>query len=588
MDSKKITEKLNRVAHSLLGKEGIDEDEQRVPAERPGQEHEIAGLNTLWLMLSSYLEVLKNSPPPPTLNEVAEAIRTAHERCQASPMAALLYARDAGEWLLIAAEQMTPAQWSVWLQTRCHLSERSAETYMQMAKGWPGFRTALKQEGKVEDSVSISSEVPIISPSFSPVETPQVDERPGSESERLNPSEFPSETPDAPSNASDLNSTTSETPELNSAPSFLSLEPSNLSLEIPEQSLVPSEFISETPDLNLESSALNTEASNLTVETTELNLENSLSLESFNLTQEAPEFNSENSFSSTEEISELNSENLLNLEASNLIQEIPEFNSENLLNSEASNLTQEIPEFNSEPSEQSETTSPLPIESYPFDSTPNNPHSVTEEVEESAIEVDVTVVENSGSSKDKTDCPLAEIIEAVFIEIDEEDEVESPSDVVSEETSDESEADTFVITFSEEEGEGEEEEEYEREILTLFLPGIVVPKARPRVTSNGTFLPQRYREWREMAEFEITRQLTDLDVDIEFPIKRAEVTIRFVGKHRTNSDLDNMAGACLDALTLKGAGVLQDDRISCVSRLSVEYEPKAKETGVIIEIEPIH
>ena len=63
--------------------------------------------------------------------------------------------------------------------------------------------------------------------------------------------------------------------------------------------------------------------------------------------------------------------------------------------------------------------------------------------------------------------------------------------------------------------------------------------------------------------------------------------IRLLGNHRTNSDIDNLAGACLDALTLNGAGVLIDDRLSCLPQLNVEFDPDAKETGVYIEIEPL-
>ena len=122
-------------------------------------------------------------------------------------------------------------------------------------------------------------------------------------------------------------------------------------------------------------------------------------------------------------------------------------------------------------------------------------------------------------------------------------------------------------------------------IINFYIPGKVVPKARPRVTTNGTYLPPRYREWRNLAEVEIYRQISELNLETKLPIKKAAVSISFCGKHRTNSDLDNLAGACLDALTLNGAGVLQDDRLSCIPKLTIEYIPHTKETGVWIEIE---
>ncbi|MGB3511973.1 MAG: RusA family crossover junction endodeoxyribonuclease [Microcoleaceae cyanobacterium] len=123
------------------------------------------------------------------------------------------------------------------------------------------------------------------------------------------------------------------------------------------------------------------------------------------------------------------------------------------------------------------------------------------------------------------------------------------------------------------------------EIINFYIPGKVVPKARPRVTANGTYLPPRYRAWRNLAEVEIYRQVSEFNLEANFPIQKAAISISFCGKHRTNSDLDNLAGACLDALTLNGAGVLQDDRLSCIPKLTVEYIPDTKETGVWIKIE---
>ncbi|MGD1717188.1 RusA family crossover junction endodeoxyribonuclease [Dapis sp. BLCC M172] len=134
--------------------------------------------------------------------------------------------------------------------------------------------------------------------------------------------------------------------------------------------------------------------------------------------------------------------------------------------------------------------------------------------------------------------------------------------------------------------ESEESEKSEKStIIRLYIPGKVVPKARPRVTANGTYLPPRYRTWRNEAEVEIYRQVSELNLEVDLPIQKAAISMSFCGKHRTNSDLDNLAGACLDALTLNGAGVLQDDRLSCIPKLTIEYIPDTKKTGVWIEIE---
>ncbi len=124
-------------------------------------------------------------------------------------------------------------------------------------------------------------------------------------------------------------------------------------------------------------------------------------------------------------------------------------------------------------------------------------------------------------------------------------------------------------------------------IIRFCLAGGVVPKARPRVTGNGTYLPQRYRAWRNQAEVELYRQMCELHPTPQFPLQKAAISLRFFGNHRTNSDIDNLAGACLDALTLNGAGILKDDRLSCLPQLTVEFVPGTPETGVWIEIEPL-
>jgi Endodeoxyribonuclease RusA len=63
------------------------------------------------------------------------------------------------------------------------------------------------------------------------------------------------------------------------------------------------------------------------------------------------------------------------------------------------------------------------------------------------------------------------------------------------------------------------------------------------------------------------------------PIDKAEVSIAIGGKQR--GDLDNIAGAILDALVQ--SGILIDDRISVVSKLSIEHSSKLP-AGASIDI----
>lgn len=374
----------------------------------------MAGAKTLWLVLSSYLEVLMNSAPlPMTLQELGAEIKGAHEQCQTSPMAGLLYARNAGELLLEAQEKLQPEQWEIWLKANCNLSQQTAETYMQMAKGWPGLPKdkprSVERENFVQNFIVSSQE-------------------------------------DSFERAKSI------------------------------------DYLEEDEELELEDIAV--EEPIITSEITE-----DIAVEEQIITSEI-----------TEDIA-----------------------------SEESIITPEI-------------------------------------IEDTASEEQVLtsgVIENITSEKQIITPEVIESLEVVNLSL--------PQEII---TLNVEKLEVFDIPQS-------------REVIIFFIPGNVVPKARPRVTGNGTFMPQRYRTWRNMAELEIYSQLSELDLTIELPIKRASILMRFVGKHRTNSDLDNLAGACLDALTMNGAGVLLDDRISCVSKLSVEYVPVADKTGVWIEITPV-
>lgn len=114
--------------------------------------------------------------------------------------------------------------------------------------------------------------------------------------------------------------------------------------------------------------------------------------------------------------------------------------------------------------------------------------------------------------------------------------------------------------------------------LRFWLPGACVPKARARVTRNGTYHPRRYRDWRQLAETEILVSLSSNARSL-LPIKQAEVRIALQGKHR--GDIDNLAGSCLDALV--ASGVLADDRLLCVPHLVVSHQPEG-DSGVWVEV----
>lgn len=119
------------------------------------------------------------------------------------------------------------------------------------------------------------------------------------------------------------------------------------------------------------------------------------------------------------------------------------------------------------------------------------------------------------------------------------------------------------------------------QLFRFWIAGAVVPKARPRVTKHGTYFPKRYQTWRQLAETEILACLSPFE-RASLPIKRAEVIIQLMGKHR--GDGDNLAGSCLDALV--SSGVLLDDRLSCLPRLVIEHQPEGV-CGASVEVKAL-
>lgn len=119
-------------------------------------------------------------------------------------------------------------------------------------------------------------------------------------------------------------------------------------------------------------------------------------------------------------------------------------------------------------------------------------------------------------------------------------------------------------------------------IYSFWIPGKVTPKARPRVTNNGTFFPKRYREWRLKAQGEIIMQVQQMTPPPKLPIQEAALRILLCGNHR--GDGDNAIGSVCDALV--SAGVLPSDSLKYLPYGSWRHI-KSAETGVKIEIKPL-
>jgi Holliday junction resolvase RusA-like endonuclease len=104
-------------------------------------------------------------------------------------------------------------------------------------------------------------------------------------------------------------------------------------------------------------------------------------------------------------------------------------------------------------------------------------------------------------------------------------------------------------------------------VITFTLPWTGKPKARPRVTKNGTFMPKDYQEWKkQVIEFlqatQYTGTITDpFMIDLLFGSETVEITITelsgFKRAKYVRADLDNLIGGVLDAL--QDAEIIKND-----------------------------
>jgi Holliday junction resolvase RusA-like endonuclease len=96
------------------------------------------------------------------------------------------------------------------------------------------------------------------------------------------------------------------------------------------------------------------------------------------------------------------------------------------------------------------------------------------------------------------------------------------------------------------------------------IDGEIVPKARPRVTRRGiTYMPSKYTEWKDAT-------ICALQANMRPITSPVGITINLYGKHSRKGDLDNIAGAVLDAMVQ--GGILPDDNLTWVKQLSTSIQ----------------
>jgi Holliday junction resolvase RusA-like endonuclease len=106
-----------------------------------------------------------------------------------------------------------------------------------------------------------------------------------------------------------------------------------------------------------------------------------------------------------------------------------------------------------------------------------------------------------------------------------------------------------------------------KHLSTIQVRMPLFSKARPRVTSRGTFMPKEYKQ----KQAEMKRQLLEAWEDREPLSGPIALDLELYGEGR--ADADNIIGALMDSAN----GILwTDDRVSIIPQISVNWEKAAK------------
>ena len=109
-------------------------------------------------------------------------------------------------------------------------------------------------------------------------------------------------------------------------------------------------------------------------------------------------------------------------------------------------------------------------------------------------------------------------------------------------------------------------------MITLEILHPLFSKARPRVTSRGTFMPAAYKKNQKELLAKVQEQYDG--PALEGPLR---VEMELYGEGR--ADIDNVVGAFFDTVNKV---LWVDDRISIISELSVRWEKRKKENSAWI------
>ena len=107
---------------------------------------------------------------------------------------------------------------------------------------------------------------------------------------------------------------------------------------------------------------------------------------------------------------------------------------------------------------------------------------------------------------------------------------------------------------------------------TLELPWKGVPKPRPRVTVNGTYMPKEYTEWKAaVAEVVAAKRVAVLSGPLSLMVRFKKESVEVIMSEGApprfgQGDIDNLVGGLMDAL--QDAGCFKND--IQVARLQAE------------------
>jgi Holliday junction resolvase RusA-like endonuclease len=114
-------------------------------------------------------------------------------------------------------------------------------------------------------------------------------------------------------------------------------------------------------------------------------------------------------------------------------------------------------------------------------------------------------------------------------------------------------------------------------MLTIFLPGKVVPCARPIVGNRGAHYPKRYQKWKDSAYLDMLSVMQNINlVDrlgkshvSDRGLTNVSMIVTFYKSANRGSDLSNLLKSIEDVCV--SAGLLHDDSIMHLRGVFVQY-----------------